>query len=899
MIFVNSFQHTGAAEDNGPYASDTVPLWLESSARTSTCQPISFGLPFPKGWLTDPRDVALTDSAGRDYLIQTTTQATWPDGSVKWLLVDFVTGPLPSGRSRWELRRSAVPDFDSIPSWRSKTVRVRQEQEMVVVDTGHAQFHLKEGAFPLPQQVRIAGQEGLIPGSAQATLTDHKGRVLLPRVERTVVESRGPVRVTFRSEGSFGGRNQCRFVARTSFFANTALTRVCLTVHNPKRAVHSGGLWDLGDRGSILFRDLSLNLSLGGTVDPEVLWTPEHGTTASNIASESLVIDQLGSGGVNWQSPNHVNRNGRQPCPFQGYRVQEGARETYGLRASPVVLLKGDNRALAVAVPEFWQQFPKALRVNGRMVSVGLFPESFDDTYELQGGEQKTHTIWFDFAVRQEPTSLPLDWVHQSAFARATPEWYGDSATLPEFGPWAVESNARLAAVVESSVDPEQGLAARREIIDEYGWRNYGDLYADHEGAYYNGPTPVISHYNNQYDVVYGSILQYLRTGDTRWVEIFGPLARHVIDIDIYHTKKDRSAYNGGMFWHTDHYKDASTSTHRSYSRSNAPPDRRPYGGGPCNEHNYSTGLWYYHLLTGDPTARRAVIKLGDWILSMDDGSKTIFRLLDSGPTGLASCTLTPEYQGPGRGCGNSINSLINAWEASGKRIYLDYAEVLIQRTVHPAMDIASLELLDAERRWSYTVLLSALVRYLAVKAELGETDASHAYARASLLAFAEWMLEHEVPYLDRPDELEYPTETWAAQELRKANVLRFSAAHADEPLRSALLRRGEELSERAWCDLDRFDSRYVTRSLAILLVEGTRDAYLRAGSLRSALRPSGEIDFGALEGFIPQKRRVLNRLRAQGAALHALLAWVGFRPKRFVKSFTRHGPMGQATIRG
>src|SRR3954454_21239428 len=113
--------------------------------------------------------------------------------------------------------------------------------------------------------------------------------------------------------------------------------------------------------------------------------------------------------------------------------------------------------------------------------------------------------------------------------------------------------------------------------------------------------------------------------------------------------------------------------------------------------------------------------------------------------------------------------------------------------------DIDALDLLDVERRWSYTVFLSALARYLGVKAQTGEVDAAYAYARASLLAFAAWMLDHEVPYFDRPERLEYPTETWAAQEVRKATVPRLAAEHADEPLRARLLRRGDDLADRAW----------------------------------------------------------------------------------------------------
>src|SRR5207249_2850020 len=102
------------------------------------------------------------------------------------------------------------------------------------------------------------------------------------------------------------------------------------------------------------------------------------------------------------------------------------------------------------------------------------------------------------------------------------------------------------------------------------------------------------------------------------------------------------------------------------------------------------------------------------------------------------------------------------------------------------------------------TVFLSVLARYLDLKAEVGELDSGYAYGRASLLRYAEWMLAHEEAYLARPEKLEYPTETWGAQEFRKANVLRLAAAHADEPLRSRLRKRGDELAQRGWEDLCR-----------------------------------------------------------------------------------------------
>ena len=46
------------------------------------------------------------------------------------------------------------------------------------------------------------------------------------------------------------------------------------------------------------------------------------------------------------------------------------------------------------------------------------------------------------------------------------------------------------------------------------------------------------------------------------------PLARHIMDIDLYHTENDKSGYNGGLFWHTVHYRDAGTSNHRTFPQA-------------------------------------------------------------------------------------------------------------------------------------------------------------------------------------------------------------------------------------------------------------------------------------------------------------------------------------------
>ena len=89
-------------------------------------------------------------------------------------------------------------------------------------------------------------------------------------------------------------------------------------------------------------------------------------------------------------------------------------------------------------------------------------------------------------------------------------------------------------------------------------------------------------------------------------------------------------------------------------------------GGGPSPDQNYTTGLMLHYFLTGDAASRETVIDSAQWVIDMDDGTKTIFRWLDRGDTGLASASGRTGYHGPGRGPANSLNALLDGHRLTG-----------------------------------------------------------------------------------------------------------------------------------------------------------------------------------------------------------------------------------------
>ncbi|MDA1161729.1 MAG: hypothetical protein O3B13_01370 [Planctomycetota bacterium] len=810
--------------------------------------PLTSGLDLPRGFLQDDQALILKSPDGNRVELQSTPLAHWSDGSVKWTLLDFVAPNVSPETSLWSIERttgSAATMTDAPVTCSAETIGLRQENASIVLRRGEQETQLN------------------------FVLTTASGHKLQPQITHRRIESSGPVRWTVIYEGEFPKCRGLRFAARISTFQNTGHVKCDVRLHNPNRALHKGGVWDLGDAGSVLFDSFEVECQRS-TPASAIHWKTEVDHADCRSDGGTLEIYQDSSGRENWQSRNHNNAAGRIPCRFRGYELRSAGRAETGHHASPTVSLEGGEGTLTVSVPEFWQQFPGSVLADPLQIRVGLFPSQWDDQFELQGGEQKTQTIWL--SLGQEVANLQeLDWIHKPVCVTTPPEWHLETQAIPYFCPASTDPHSRLSTLLAGAARGEHSVTAKRDAIDEYGWRNFGELWADHETAYYDGPRPIISHYNNQFDSVYGGILQLARTGEVAWFDLFDPLARHVADIDVYHTQEDRAAYNGGLFWHTDHYSAAGTCTHRTYTAQNAKPGQN-YGGGPSDEHSYTTGLLYHFYLTGNPESRAAVISLADWVIHIDDGSQTVFGLLDQGPTGLASSTASADFHGPGRGSGNSLNALVDGWLLTGERHYLDYAETLIQRVVHPAEDISQLELLDVESRWSYTVFLSALAKYLDIKHEADEHDDAYQYAVASLAHFGRWMLHNERPYFDHPDQLEFPTETWAAQELRKANVLRLAAKYCSTAERTAMLKRGEELADRAWSDLERFESRHVSRSLAIAMSEGTRDCWLRMQSCSEELTVEPR-DWEPKQNFVPQKERVKQQLKSPRGLIRGIVS--------------------------
>lgn len=804
-------------------------------------EPVTFGIPFPQGKVFDVSQLGILNDKKKPLPTQVQALARWSDGSLKWGLLDFFVDVKAGNQVPYVLGISASAD----PLTHLNEILIHENSNEYIIDTGVTKFTLSKGELKPFAQVEIDGQDALGGLGSRIILTDKDGHEFFPEVEDIKVGCTGPIRCTFLIQGTFANHldRTLEFFAQLSFFSESGFVEFKLTVHNSNAAKHPGGLWDLGDNGSFRFKDFSVHVpflveNTSWSTHPKGSWESQHGS--------GLEIYQDSSGGVNWNSSNHCNQFGDVVPTFCGYRLTNNHQEaSYGKRALPTVSLQAGQVLLDSAIEKFWQNFPKSIEVQQNELILRLFPSQCQDLFELQGGEQKTHSVYFKFSTPDQKEE-PLAWVHERLVPCLPAEWYAHSGVVKYLAPRTSKDQQEYMHLIDSAIEGQNTFFDRREVIDEYGWRNFGDLYADHEAVGHDGETSKVSHYNNQYDPLFGFLLEYMRTGNSAWFSLAVDLARHIIDIDIYHTQEDRPRYNGGYFWHTDHYVDAGTCTHRTYSKANITPENQGnYGGGPSNEHNYTSGLLYYYYMTGDVLSGNVVQGLADWVVAMDKGFGGIIGCLDRRPSGWATTTVSAEYHGPGRGAGNSINALLDSFHLTEDFSYLRKAEEMIRRCIHPHDDIQERHLEDVEYRWSYLIFLQVVGKYLDKKIDIQELDYMYAYARASLLAYAEWMLAHEVPYKQVLARVQIPTETWSAQDMRKSNVFKFASMYADTSLKVRFLEEAEKYYCSSIFDLLSFETSHLTRPIILMLVNGYMHSYFRINKSESAPALSEHYDFG------------------------------------------------------
>src|SRR5262249_54785386 len=161
--------------------------------------PVSTGVPLPRGTVRDPARVWVATPGGTATRSQATVLERWPDGTIRWLLVDFLADARANGETTYTLRQGT-------PSRPAPGPRVRLESraDARVIDAGALRVAVPTDGSAIARSVDVGGRRVL--GTIPLPDVDASGGVRAGfTAQPAVIETQGPVRTELLLRGAPGG----------------------------------------------------------------------------------------------------------------------------------------------------------------------------------------------------------------------------------------------------------------------------------------------------------------------------------------------------------------------------------------------------------------------------------------------------------------------------------------------------------------------------------------------------------------------------------------------------------------------------------------------------------------------------------------------------------------------
>ena len=476
--------------------------------------PVTSGVPFARGVLATAADAALFDTADHRLPAQFEATAFWPDGSVKWLQLSFCAD---TAREPLKLRLRIGRHTEASAF---QGVAVHEDADAVVVKNGPLSLRVGRENFALFDGLPAIGE----PKGGNGRILDAAGNVFtLGKPDQVAVEERGPIRAVVRVAGDFvapNGAKLFRWQARYFVCAGQPWVRLSWTIGN-------------NNTNAVLTNLQTAGIRIPFAADAPLLGSCD-GAPAARINDDTST----------WLLQDKDDR----------FTSSLNGAATAGGHSLGCASVTDGRRRLAVFVKDFWQLYPKGIAIKRDGLHVRVLPPLPADAYakESQSDEELVRLYYCydrgqyrvkrglefttDIFVRSDaaPASLPAAgltqtseqnnaaWFNHPLFAVAPPQHYCDS------GVFGIVEPAQPGIFDAYEKQVESGFAKmelNRQRKHEYGWMNYGDWHGE---RHFNWG-------NHEYDMMGALALQFIRTGDTKWLWSADSCTRHSTDIDTIH----------------------------------------------------------------------------------------------------------------------------------------------------------------------------------------------------------------------------------------------------------------------------------------------------------------------------------------------------------------------------
>ena len=617
---VQWFETSRPAPAKGKAVSERLMLAVRNStdvARHSA--PVRSGVPFPQGVLGSSRTVRLLDSSGSEIPLQTRTLGRWPDGTVKWVLVDFEADVPASSKAEYTLEYGTAVSRGTFET----PLRVMEDADGVTVDTGRLRIRWDRSEFgPLSEITR--GGEGYIDGSdIVVTGTDgQEHRSSNAEADLLEIEESGPLHCIVRVEGSHvseDGVRLLRSVFRVHAYAGAGYVQLDHTFVNDNLET------SFTDIGSMYMK---IRTAGEAAVAGELIQTHDDRSVVNGVVGDERLRGHVQAGDVE------------------------------------------------VEMEDFWQQYPKSLRTNADGIEIGLCPSIGEEDYRVGGEEEyklyfylkdgvyrfregisKTHTIYIGEGLEKGASLL---------VAQASEEWNCASGA---FGEITSGTDGRFSNYEERIEHLFGEYRNSHDANREYGMLNFGDWAFDNYKDWGN----------SEYDTGYVFFTQWARSGDLGYFEEACRAVLHHRDVDTCHDSADDFKV-GGVYRHRvghtgDFHPGGYGLADRAIATGEFPDtnlwvdlvDSRElrailiWGGEFTISHTWIDGFLLHYFLTGDPRS----LQTAEMVADRYDGRYA----------------RNYEFTN-GRNNGWHLILTMAMYNATGDRFYLNAAHIIVERTL-------------------------------------------------------------------------------------------------------------------------------------------------------------------------------------------------------------------------
>ncbi len=617
---------------------ELVKLTIKEEAGAARAdEPVTVGVPFVEGAVSDVKFLALLDETGKVLPAQFTEISKWrtAKGGARWAHLDFrISVPANGQKVVTVVLKAAAQPATATP------LKAVLADNVVAVVTGPVKFVVRgarfngfDGAWFNPGgKGEFSDGNVIVPAGGSGgsrVVGDGKDFLSLNDAEGKVeIESQGPMKVVVKASGVHAGEGGKRFdyVVRFYAYANSPVVRVQHTFISRQ-----------GSNPTAMLQMDALEFNV-----------------PTSLASPAV---SAGTDAAPWSgAPAQVFVKSSDAFAIKAGSSQAAAGK--GKSTKPLSLgwlnMTSGGKGLACGLRWFWQMHPKSLAADAKgRLSLGLYPKAAGKAWDVYMGQSRTHDATFLFHAGMSAAQLntfytgaqrPLrPWASTKYYCRDT-HCLGYSA---ESDP-AIFDAAEWPAVQSFDKKMKSSLAMVRKKLDghtygkssdSYGFYNWGDTF--HWGAWKGfekspkqTPEWMLSWAGNYYDWPNLCLMQCLRTGDRDFYwHAFEPNTVHIRDVFTcqYHPKK--------ALWGACRY---------CPPRNHVATDNgRPYVSNEFN-HNKSQSVFAHWYLTGDMRTREV---LG---LMMNNGLNNH----------------APDSGWANRGLGAHLALLWHSWELTGEDKY-------------------------------------------------------------------------------------------------------------------------------------------------------------------------------------------------------------------------------------